>query len=129
CQGRGGPVVHVAAAFVVGNRTGLVFEDEEIAGYFPRKAELDGRDFSLQNELDDAARLVKRLREQAEDHALTSEFRTRALERLEEEGRDPRDAKTLRLAAGREPKLSPTPQLTHAGEEPAQRSACARTRT
>ena len=82
CQRLGAPLVHVSTAFVVGNKRGLVFEDEEIVGYFPRKGELDGRDFSLQNELDDAARLVKRLREQAEDHALTSELRSRALERL-----------------------------------------------
>ena len=109
------PLVHVSTAFVVGNRNGLVFEDEEIAGYFPRKGEMDGRDFSLGNELDDAARLVKRLREQAEDHALTSEFRARALERLEEEGRDGRDDKTLRLAVGRERKLWLTQKLTEAG--------------
>ena len=107
--------MHVSTAFVVGNRSGLVFEDEEIVGYFPRKGELDGRDFSLEDELDDAGRLVKRLREQAEDHALTSEFRARALERLEEEGRDPRDEKTLRLAVGRERKLWLTQKLTEAG--------------
>jgi len=116
-QRLGVPLVHVSTAFVVGNKSGLVFEDEEIVGYFPRKGELDGRDFSLQNELDDAARLVKRLREQAEDHALTSEFRTRALERLEEDGRDGRDEKTLRLAVGRERKLWLTQKLTDVGME------------
>ena len=115
CQRLDVPLVHVSTAFAVGNRSGLVFEDEELVGFFPRKGELDGRDFSLQNELDDAARLVKRLREQAEDHALTSEFRTRALERLEEEGRDWRDEKTLRLAVGRERKLWLTQKLTDAG--------------
>jgi long-chain acyl-CoA synthetase len=117
CQRLGVPLVHISTAFVVGNKSGLVFEDEEIVGYFPRKGELDGRDFSLQNELDDAARLVKRLREQAEDHALTSEFRARALERLEEDGRDGRDEKTLRLAVGRERKLWLTQKLTDAGME------------
>ena len=117
CQRLRVPLIHVSTAFVVGNKSGLVFEDEEIVGYFPRKGEVDGRDFSLQNELDDAARQVKRLREQAEDHALTSEFRTRALERLEEEGRDGREEKTLRLAVGRERKLWLTQKLTEAGME------------
>src|SRR5262249_27557420 len=119
CQRLGVPLIHVSTAFVVGNKSGLVFEDEEIVGYLPRKGELDGRDFSLAQELDDAARLVKRLREQAEDHALTSEFRSRALERLEEDGRDRRDEKTLRLAVGRERKLWLTQKLTEAGMDPA----------
>ena len=30
---------------------GLVFEDEAIEGYFPKKADMDGRDFSLEKEL------------------------------------------------------------------------------
>ncbi|MGZ6133080.1 MAG: AMP-binding protein [Myxococcaceae bacterium] len=114
-QRLGASLIHVSTAFVVGNRSGLVFEDEELVGYFPRKGELDGRDFSLKDELDDAARLGKRLREQAEDHSLTSDFRAKALERLEEEGRDPRDDKTLRLAVGRERKLWLTQKLTEAG--------------
>ena len=117
CQRLEVPLVHVSTAFVVGNRSGLVFEDEEIQGYFPRKHEVDGRDFSLQHELDDAARLLKRLKEEAEDHALTSEFRTKAQERLEEEGRDARDEKTLRLAVGRERKLWLTQKFTEAGME------------
>jgi len=117
CQRLDVPLIHVSTAFVVGNRSGLVFEDEEIVGYFPKKGEKDGRDFALENELEDAARLVKRLREQAEDHALTSEFRARAIERLEEEGRDGRDDKTLRLAVGRERKLWLTQKLTDAGME------------
>ena len=46
------PLVHMSTAFVAGNRNGLVFEDEEVVGYFPRRNELDGRDFSLEQELD-----------------------------------------------------------------------------
>ena len=113
----GVPLVHMSTAFVAGNRSGLVFEDEEVLGYFPRKEELDGRDFSLEQELADAEKVVARLREQADDKTLTSNFRKKALERLEQEGRDPSDEKTLRLAVGRERKLWLTGELVRAGME------------
>ena len=111
------PLIHMSTAFVAGNRSGLVFEDEEVLGYFPRKDELDGRDFSLEQELKDAERIVARLREQADDKALTSTFRKKALDRLAEEGRDSSDEKTLRLAVGRERKLWLTGELVRAGME------------
>lgn len=111
------PLVHMSTAFVAGNRSGLVFEDEEVVGYFPKKGELDGRDFSLEQELADCEKLVARLREQAEDKALQSIFRQRALDRLSEEGRDSSDEKTLRLAVGRERKLWLSTELTRAGME------------
>lgn len=109
------PLVHMSTAFVAGNRSGLVFEDEEVVGYFPRRDELDGRDFSIEQELADAEKTVARLREQADDKALASEFRTRAIERLESEGRDAKDEKALRLAVGRERKLWLTMRLVEAG--------------
>lgn len=109
------PLVHMSTSFVAGNRSGLVFEDEEVVGYFPRRDELDGRDFSLQQELADAEKIVARLREQADDKALASTFREKALERLKEEGRDFNDEKTLRLAVGRERKLWLTTRLVEAG--------------
>lgn len=109
------PLVHMSTAFVAGNRSGLVFEDEEVVGYFPRKGDLDGRDFSLEQELADCEKTVARLREQADDKALASEFRTRAVERLEGEGRDATDEKALRLAVGRERKLWLTTRLVEAG--------------
>ena len=65
----------------------------------------------------DCEKLVARLREQADDKALTSTFREKALERLEEEGRDANDEKTLRLAVGRERKLWLTTELIEAGME------------
>jgi len=111
------PLVHVSTAFVAGNRSGLVFEDEEIVGYFPKRGELDGRDFSLQRELTDCREEVARLRGKAEDAALTAVFRKRAIERLEQEGRDPEDDKSLRLAVGRERKLWLTQKLVDAGME------------
>ncbi len=111
------PLIHMSTAFVAGNRSGLVFEDEEVVGYFPRREELDGRDFSLEQELADAEKIVARLREQADDKALASLFRKKALERLEQEGRDATDEKTLRLAMGRERKLWLTGELVRAGME------------
>ena len=111
------PLVHMSTAFVAGNRSGLVFEDEEVVGYFPRKGDLDGRDFSLEQELADCEKTVARLRQQADDKALASEFRTRAVERLEGEGRDATDEKALRLAVGRERKLWLTTRLVEAGME------------
>ena len=111
------PLIHMSTAFVAGNRNGLVFEDEEVNGYFPRKKELDGRDFSLQQELLDCEKLVARLREKADDKALQSIFRQKALERLAEEGRNADDEKTMRLAVGRERKLWLSTELTQAGME------------
>ncbi|MEN9796558.1 MAG: hypothetical protein RL653_254, partial [Pseudomonadota bacterium] len=66
CQRVGAPLVHMSTAFVAGNRSGLVFEDDEVVGYFPKKGELDGRDFSLEQEEKDIAKLVARTRERAE---------------------------------------------------------------
>ncbi|MEW6434105.1 MAG: AMP-binding protein [Myxococcota bacterium] len=109
------PLVHMSTAFVAGNRSGLVFEDEEVQGYFPRRGEVDGRDFSLEQELADCEKTVARLREQADDKALASDFRQKAIDRLKAEGRDPSDEKALRLAIGRERKLWLTLQLVQAG--------------
>jgi long-chain acyl-CoA synthetase len=109
------PLVHMSTAYVAGHRSGLVFEDEEIVGYFPRRGELDGRDFSLEQELSDCDKLVARLRGQADDKALGSTFRKSALERLEQEGRDVTDEKTVRLAVGRERKLWLTTEMVKAG--------------
>ncbi|MFZ5468845.1 MAG: SDR family oxidoreductase, partial [Myxococcota bacterium] len=115
CLKWGVPLVHMSTAFVAGNRSGLVFEDEEVAGYFPKRDELSSRDFSLEQELADCEKLVRRLREMADDKALSSTFRQRALDRLAEEGRDVSDDKTLRLAVGRERKLWLTGELVKAG--------------
>ncbi|MBX7115064.1 MAG: AMP-binding protein [Myxococcaceae bacterium] len=111
------PLLHMSTTFVAGNRSGLIFEDEEVVGYFPKKHEIDGRDFSLEQELADGEKIVARLREQADDKALASMFREKALVRLKDEGRDWQDEKTLRLAIGRERKLWLTTRLTEAGME------------
>ncbi len=120
CKKLGAPLVHVSTCFVAGNRSGLVFEDEPVVGYFPKQDELPGRDFSVDYELKDCERLVAQARERADDHALTAQFRKAAIERLESEGRDPTDEKTMRLALGRERKLWLTQELVRIGMERAE---------
>lgn len=120
CKKIGAPLVHVSTCFVAGNRSGLVFEDESLIGYFPKRDELPGRDFSVDSELKDCERLVAQARERSKDSALTAGFRKAAIERLEAEGRDPNDEKAMRLALGRERKLWLTQELVRIGMERAE---------
>jgi len=118
----GATLVHVSTCFVAGTRRGPVFEDEMLVGSFPRQHADDGEDlpgarFSVDAELADVDRLVKRLREQADDHALQAQFRAAAVRRLESEGRDVSDEKAVRLATGRERKLWLSQKLVDAGME------------
>ncbi|BDG01919.1 AMP-binding protein [Anaeromyxobacter oryzae] len=126
CRRTGAGLVHVSTCYVAGNRDGVVFEDEEIPGYFPRRAGvegrpkapvLDGAEFELSAELGDAERRIAEIRAQAEDRVQQSRFRDRALERLEAEGRPRDDEKALRLAVGREKRLWVSERLVEAGME------------
>ncbi|HET6439506.1 MAG TPA: AMP-binding protein [Anaeromyxobacter sp.] len=114
CRRLGAGLVHVSTCFVAGNRDGVVFEDEPIPGYFPRRAgaaerakapELGAEDFAVASELADAERRLAELKAQAEDRVEQSRFRERARERLREAGRPPDDEKALRLAMGREKRV------------------------
>ena len=126
CRATGGALVHVSTCFVAGNRTGVVFEDEPIEGYFPRRAgvegrptagTLDARDFDVSRELADCARRIGRVRESADDAALLSELRARAHERLRAEGRGSRDERAERLALAREKRLWVARRLVELGME------------
>jgi long-chain acyl-CoA synthetase len=121
----GAAIVHISTCFVAGNRSGVVFEDEPVLGYFPRREgvedrpreeRLDAQDFDLDRELADAARAIARAREDAEDAALTSELRARARERLRSEGREG-DARAERMALGREKRLWISQRLVALGME------------
>ncbi len=123
CRRTGAALLHVSTTFVAGNRDGVVHEDEEIRGYFPRREGVEGRpkdgvldaaDFSVETELADATRRIEELRTRADDRVLQSGFRERALERLRAEGRA-EDEKALRLAIGRERRLWLSKQLIEAG--------------
>jgi len=123
CRRTDATLVHVSTCFVAGTRRGPVFEDEPVLGSFPKKHDEDGlrgAQFSLEQELRDVEKLIARLREEADDHALAAQFRDAAVRRLEEEGRSPEDEKALRLAAGRERKLWLSQKLVEAGMARAQ---------
>ncbi|HYD42157.1 MAG TPA: AMP-binding protein [Anaeromyxobacter sp.] len=126
CLRLGAGLVHVSTCFVAGNRDGVVFEDEPVVGYFPRRAgavertkgaELEPVDFGVESELADAERRIAEARAQAEDRVLQSRFRERARERLREAGRPPDDEKALRLAIGREKRLWLSERLVELGME------------
>src|SRR5262245_12798411 len=81
-------LVHVSTCFVAGNRAGVVWENEVVPGYFPSRDELQGVEFSAQQEIKDCAKLAERVREEARDAMMAARFRDLARKRLEEEGRD-----------------------------------------
>src|ERR1043165_4499042 len=60
-------LVHISTCFVAGNRTGPVWENDQVVGYFPRKNELKGVEFSVQQEIADCAKMSERAREEAKD--------------------------------------------------------------
>src|SRR5918994_5026334 len=78
-------VVHVSTCFVAGNRSGPVWESDEVLGYFPRKDELKGVQFSVEQEIADCARLAERARDEARDAMMVAKFRELARKRLHEE--------------------------------------------
>ena len=81
-------LVHVSTCFVAGNRSGPVWESDPVLGYFPRKHELPGVEFSVEQEIKDCAKLAERVREEARDAMMVARFRDLARKRLNEEGRD-----------------------------------------
>ena len=46
-------LIHVSTCFVAGNRSGPVWENDPVVGYFPRKDELKGVEFSVEEEIRD----------------------------------------------------------------------------
>ena len=60
-------LVHISTCFVAGNRSGSIWEDDEVMGYFPRRGELTGVNFSVAEEIRDCAKMAERAREEAKD--------------------------------------------------------------
>src|SRR6266496_3925309 len=110
-------LVHVSTCFVAGNRSGAVWESERVPGYFPRRTELEGVEFSAQQEIEDCAKLSERVREEARDAMMVARFRDLARKRLNEEGRDADDPDALGLAVARERKVWTRTRLTDLGIE------------
>src|SRR5215203_4897652 len=98
-------LVHVSTCFVAGTRSGAVWENEPVVGYFPRKNELSGTTFDVNKEIADCARLSEQARQEADDAVQIAKFREQARARFEEEGRDPDDEAELKSAILRERKL------------------------
>src|SRR5215213_10003225 len=112
-------LVHVSTCFVAGNRTGPVWESDPVIGYYPRREEpeMEGVEFSPEQEIRDCARLAERVREEAKDAMMIARFREQARKRLIEEGRDADDPDAMGLAVARERKVWTRTRLTDLGIE------------
>ncbi len=110
-------LVHVSTCFVAGNRSGAVWESDPVVGYFPRRDELEGVEFSVEHEIRDCAKLAERVRDEARDAMMVARFRELARKRLIEEGRDPDDPDAMGLAVARERKVWTRTRLTDLGIE------------
>src|ERR1051326_8267767 len=110
-------LIHISTCFVAGNRSGAIWENDEVVGYFPRKNELKGVVFSVEQEIADCARMSERAREEAKDAMRVAQFREQARKRLNEELRDVDDLDALGLAVARERKVWTRNRLTDLGIE------------
>jgi long-chain acyl-CoA synthetase len=113
-------LIHISTCFVAGNRSGAVWENDDVIGYFPRKDELKGVEFSVEQEIQDCARMSERAREEAKDAMKVAQFREQARKRLNEEMRDADDPDALGLAVARERKVWIRNRLTELGIERAE---------
>jgi len=110
-------LIHTSTCFVAGNRSGEVWEDEQLDGYFPRKKELPGTVFSVEQEGANNAQGAARIRELADDAQVLARLRQEARDRLRAENRDPDDEQALRLAVARSRKEWIREQMTQQGIE------------
>jgi long-chain acyl-CoA synthetase len=113
-------LVHVSTCFVAGKRSGAIWENEKVVGYFPRKNELVGTKFDVNKEIEDCARLSEQARQEADDAVQIAKFREQARARFEEEGRDPDDESELKSAIFRERKMWIRERTTELGAERAE---------
>ncbi len=110
-------LVHVSTCFVAGKRSGAIWENEPVVGYFPRKNELVGTTFDVNREVEDCARLSEQARQEADDAVQHAKFREQARNRFIEEGRDPDDESELKSAIFRERKMWIRERTTELGSE------------
>ena len=113
-------LVHVSTCFVAGKRSGAIWENEPVVGYFPRKRELVGTAFDVNREVGDCARLSEQARQEADDAVQAAKFREQARTRFIEEGRDPDDEAELKSAIFRERKMWIRERTTELGAERAE---------
>ena len=108
-------LVHVSTCFVAGKRNGSIWENEPVVGYFPKKEELTGTTFDVDQEIKDCARLSEQARQEAEDATQQAKFRELARQRFIEEGRDPDDESEIKSAIFRERKMWVRERTTELG--------------
>ena len=113
-------LVHVSTCFVAGKRSGPIWENEPVVGYFPRKDELVGTTFDVNREVEDCARLSEQARQEADDAVQAAKFREAARNRFIDEGRDPDDEADLKSAIFRERKMWVRERTTELGAERAE---------
>jgi long-chain acyl-CoA synthetase len=113
-------LVHVSTCFVAGKRSGPIWENEPVVGYFPRKDELVGTVFDVNREVEDCARLSEQARQEADDAVQIAKFREAARKRFIDEGRDPDDEAELKSAIFRERKMWIRERTTELGQERAE---------
>ena len=113
-------LVHVSTCFVAGKRSGAIWENEPVVGYFPRKRELVGTTFDVNREVEDCARLSEQARQEADDAVQAAKFRELARNRFIDEGRDPDDESELKSAIFRERKMWIRERTTELGAERAE---------
>lgn len=110
-------LVHTSTCFVAGNRSGTIFEDEPVYGFFPKRAEMPGVTFDPEKEIADCEALSARVREEATDHLTLAKITQAAREKLIAEGRDEDDPSALASAVHGERKAWMRARLTELGIE------------
>ncbi len=110
-------LIHTSTCFVAGNRSGTVWEDEPLDGYYPRHKDLPGTQFSVEQEISDSAAGAARIRQLADDAQVLARLRQEARQRLREENRDPDDEAVLKLAVARARKEWIRSEMTKQGVE------------
>ena len=110
-------LVHTSTCFVAGNRSGTIWEDEPLIGYFPRRGEMPGVEFSAEREIADCEAIFARVREETRDAMTIARLTQQARAALEAEGRDADDPAALSAMVGRERKAWTRARLTELGIE------------
>jgi long-chain acyl-CoA synthetase len=110
-------LIHTSTCFVAGNRSGEIWENETLDGYFPRGTELPATKFNVEQEVADCARIAVEVRAQADDAQVVARLRQRARDSLRAAKRDPDDEATLKMGLARERKDWVRSELTFRGVE------------
>jgi long-chain acyl-CoA synthetase len=108
-------LIHTSTCFVAGNRSGEIWENETLDGYFPRWRELPATKFNVEQEIADCARIAAEVRAQADDAQVVARLRQKARDFLREANRDPDDEAALKMGLARERKDWIRAELTERG--------------